>query len=81
MWFEVTQWFDEVALLALEGHDVAARHRLVVVFKESGFVVEGIDVAQCATAKDHDDSLGLRSKVRLSSRERSRGVDDGTNRS
>lgn len=79
-WFEIAQWFDEVALLALEGDDVAAGHGLVVVFKKSGLVVEGIDMAECTAAKDHDDAFGLRREVWFASGEGTRGVDDRANR-
>ena len=80
-WFEIAQRFDKVSLLTLEGDDAAAGHGLIVVFEESGLVVEGIDVTQRTTAKDHDDAFGLRREVWLASRKGTRWVDEGTDRS
>ena len=73
---------DEVALLPLEGDELAPRHRQrrVVAPHELRFPVEGVDVRQGTRAEDHQHPRRARRKVRWPGRERVGRIDDRADR-
>jgi hypothetical protein len=70
----------ERSLFALERDELlATRQRLAVAANQFGFVIESVELATRATAKDHQDILGARREVGRARGKGTAWIDGGSN--